>query len=107
MQERRPVTELPVVQIVEEYIGSSAYMSLGAVNRLMLEGPTVTGVHVLADRNQVDDLYQRIKETPGAAGVMITTAALESFQETMESTIYVQITIFVAFRLTHRIRRNI
>jgi putative ABC transport system permease protein len=97
MQERRPLKDLPVVQIVEEYIGSSAYMSLDAVNRLMLEGPTVTGIHVLADRNRVDELYQHLKETPAAAGVMITTAALDSFQTTMESTVYVQIAVFVAF----------
>ena len=96
MQERRPVKDLPVVQIVEEYMGLTAYMSLQAVNRLMLEGPTVTSVHVLADKNDVDALYQRIKNMPVVAGVSLTTAALDSFQTTMESTMYVMIGIFVA-----------
>ncbi|MEQ9448835.1 MAG: ABC transporter permease, partial [Rhodospirillaceae bacterium] len=34
---------------------------------------------------------------PAAAGVALMTASLEGFQETMESTMYVQIGIFVAF----------
>ncbi len=97
MQERRPVRDLPVTQIVEEYMGLTAYMSLEAVNRLMLEGPTVTGVHILADRNEIDALYQRIKNMPAVAGVSLTTAALDSFQTTMESTMYVMVGIFVAF----------
>ena len=97
MQERRPVKDIPVVQIVEEYMGLSAYMSLEAVNRLMLEGPTVTGVHVLADSAHVDELYSRIKNIPAVAGVALTRATLNSFQTTMENTMYVQIGIFVAF----------
>ncbi len=97
MQERRPVIDLPVVQIVEEYIGLTAYMSLEAVNRLMLEGSTVTGVHVLADRNHVNALYRRLKDMPAVAGVSVTTAALDSFQTAMESTMYVMIGVFVAF----------
>ena len=97
MQERRPVKDLPVTRIVEEYMGLTAYMNLEAINRLMLEGPTVTGVHILADRNKVDALYHRIKNMPAVAGVSLTTAALDSFQTTMESTMYVMVGIFVAF----------
>lgn len=97
MQERRPVKDLPVVQIVEEYMGLSAYMRLDAVNDLMLEGPTVTGIHILADRRHVEALYQRIKNMPAAAGVSLTTTMLDSFETTMENTVYIQIGIFVAF----------
>ena len=97
MQERRPVRDLQVTQIVEEYIGLSAYMSLEAINRLMLEGPTVTGVHVLADKNMVDALYLHLKNTPGVAGVSLITAALDSFNKTMDATMNVMVGILVFF----------
>jgi len=97
MQERRQVVDLPVTEIVEEYMGFSAYMSLEALNRLMKEGATVTGIHVLADTDYIDELYADLKNTPATAGVSLTSAARISFQETMDSTMYVMITIYVGF----------
>ena len=63
MQERRPVVEVPIVRIVEEYLGFQAYMQLDALNRLMKEGPTVSSVHVLVDSRYADELYTTLKDT--------------------------------------------
>lgn len=97
MQERRPVIQMPVTLIVEQYMGFAAFMHIDALNKVMLEGPIVTGVHVFTDRNSVQSLYRRLKDTPLVAGVALTSAAREGFQTTMENTMYIMIGIYAAF----------
>lgn len=96
LQERRPIVQIPFVQLVEEYLGFQAYMHIDAVNRLMKEGPTVTSVHVLVDSRYADDLYATLKDTPAVAGIAQQTATLNSFRETMDSTMNVMIGFYVA-----------
>lgn len=96
LQERRPVEEIKIVRLVEEYLGFQAYMHIDAVNRLMREGPTVTGIHVMVDSRHADDLYATLKDTPGVAGIAQQTATLASFRETMDNTMNVMIGFYVA-----------
>ena len=96
LQERRPVVEVPIVRLVEEYLGFQAYMRLDAVNRLMKEGPTVSGVHMLVDSRYADELYKTLKDTPAVAGIVQQTAALDSFRNTMDNTMNVMIGFYVA-----------
>ncbi|MCA9179751.1 MAG: FtsX-like permease family protein, partial [Planctomycetales bacterium] len=97
MQERRPIRSMPVTRIVEQYMGFTAFMHIDALNDLMLEGPTVSGIHVLADSSHVDELYRRLKDIPLVSGVTLTSAARDGFQTTMENTMYVMIGIYAAF----------
>ena len=96
LQERRPVVELPIVQLVDEYLGFQAYMRLDALNRLMKEGPTVTAIHVLVDSHYADELYAKLKDTPAVSGIAQQTATAKSFRETLDSTMNVMIGIYVA-----------
>lgn len=97
LQGRRPVADIPVTQIVEEYMGFSTYMSLDALNRFMGEGPTVSEIYLLVDAEAADALYERLKDTPAVAGVIQRKAALQSFRNTMEETMFVQIFFYVVF----------
>jgi putative ABC transport system permease protein len=97
LQERRPVVEATVTEIVKQYLGFSSYMHIDEVNRMMNEGPTVTAVHLMADSRYVDDLYAKLKNTPLVAGVAQTEVALKSFQRTMDETMYVMIGFYIAF----------
>lgn len=97
MQERQPTVILPVTRIVEQYMGFQAFMHIEALNRLMLEGPTVTGIHVLADSNATPALYRTLKDTPMVSGLALTAAARAGFQDTMENTMYVMVAIYAAF----------
>lgn len=83
MEGRRPVGELPVTAVIEEYIGTAAYMDLSALNDFMDDPPLVSAVLLQVDRNSEDDLYDRLKNAPAVAGVTIETAAIESFRETL------------------------
>jgi putative ABC transport system permease protein len=88
---RRPVRDVPIAGIVEEYMGTSAYMAIDALRTLVGEGGTVSGAFLKVDPDAVDTLYARLKEIPLVAGVSLKRSAIESFQRTLAETFYVMI----------------
>ena len=87
----RPVVVTPVTGIVEEYMGTSAYMEIGALRRLLNEGRTLSGAYLKVDSAYAGDLYARLKSTPAVAGVALKGTAIESFEKTLAETFYVMI----------------
>lgn len=83
LEGRRPVYDLPVTSVVDDFMGLSAYMELGSLHRLLREDALLSGARLRVDKTLEPALYQRLKETPGVAGVGLKRAALENFQETM------------------------
>jgi putative ABC transport system permease protein len=79
----RPVREVAVAGLVNDFLGTSAYMDLRALNRFMREGSSISGAYLAVDADQVDTLYRTLKGTPKVAGVNIQRSALRSFQETI------------------------
>lgn len=79
----RPTRQVAVSATVNEYLGTTAYMSLTALNRLMREGDNISGVYIQMDDSQVDPLYREIKETPKIASVHIKAASIRSFRDTV------------------------
>ena len=88
---RRPTRQTRVSGIVEEYMGTSAYMEIGALRRLADEGDSLSGAYLAVDSAAADALYRRLKDTPMVAGVSLKRAAIESFQRTLKDTFYVMI----------------
>lgn len=74
--------EVRVVGLVRELIGLSAYMDLGALNRLMREGRVISACAVTVDAAQAQEFYRRVKDMPQVATVSIKAVALKTFQET-------------------------
>ena len=93
----RPVRRVVVAGLVEEYMGTAAYMEIGALQRLMQEGGTVSGATLQVDTAFLDDLYRRLKATPAVAGVNLKRAAMDSFEKMLEETIYIMIFFNVFF----------
>ena len=87
----RPVVVTPVSGIVEEYMGTSAYMEIGALRTLLNEGRTLSGAYLKVDSAYADELYARLKSTPAVAGVALKGTAIESFEKTLAETFYVMI----------------
>lgn len=83
LEGKRPIRETIVSGIVEGYTGVAAYMNLNALNRLLKEGPRVSGALIKADSNQTEHLYQTLKETPVVANTAVKETALKSFNETI------------------------
>ena len=88
---RRRVTDVRVAGIVEEYMGTSAYMEIDALRRLAGEGDTLSGAFLRVDPAQSAALYAHLKDTPAVAGVALKRTALESFDKTLAETFYVMI----------------
>ena len=83
LEGRRLVREAPVVGLVEEYIGVSAYMELGSLNRLMREGQSISGVYMTTDRPARQGVLDELKEMPRVAGAEMRENALKNFYEVM------------------------
>ena len=84
MEGGRPVRDVVVADVVDEFMGTSAYMEIGALRRLMREGQVLSGAYIQIDSAGLDELYTRLKATPAAVGVALKDAAIQSFRDTIE-----------------------
>jgi len=97
LQGRRYTREVPVTALVEEYIGAPAYMQMSALNHLMGEGDLRSGAYLQVDSAKADELYRKLKDTPGVAGVTLQTAALMTFRSTMAETLDIMTAFYILF----------
>jgi putative ABC transport system permease protein len=79
----RPVREVPVAGLVDDTMGLSAFMEIGALRRLLREAGSLSGAYLLVDPARLESLYGRLKGLPAVAGVGITAAAQASFRAIM------------------------
>jgi len=83
LEGERPVREVTVAGLVDDFSGTSAYMSRAALNRLLREGPVLSGAFLAVDAARRDELYAGLKQSPRATGVVVKEAALASFRATV------------------------
>ena len=88
---RRRTELVPVSGIVEEYMGTSAYMEIDALRRMAGEGDTLTGAFLKVYPSMTDALYARLKDIPAVAGVGLKRTSINSFNKTLGETFYVMI----------------
>lgn len=82
----RPVREAVVAGVVKEYLGVSGYMDLGALNRFMQEGPTLSGAYLNIDRSRLDTLYARLENMPRVATITERTQEIRNLHRVMQET---------------------
>jgi putative ABC transport system permease protein len=82
----RPVREVPVAGLVKEYLGVTGYMDLASLNRLLREGPAISGAYLAVDDRERPELYRRLGEIPRIAGTAIREQEIRNFHRTMERT---------------------
>jgi putative ABC transport system permease protein len=83
----RPVLQVPVVGTTRQYLGVNAYMSRAALNRLMREGPAISGARLAVDPERQVEIYRELRGMPRVAGTVIRDTSIEQFNEMMEETI--------------------
>ena len=71
LEGERPVRPVLVAGTVDDLIGTSAYMDIHALNRLMREGETVSGAYLAVDALIAARLYSYLKRTPAVSGVNV------------------------------------
>jgi putative ABC transport system permease protein len=87
LEGRRPVLEVPVAGLTRQYLGVNAYMSRDALNRLLREGPALSGARLAVDPARQTALYQELRRMPRVAGVVVRANSIRQFNQMMEETI--------------------
>ncbi len=88
----RPRARLPVAGLVDEAIGGEVYLDLTELHGLLGEGALVSGARMRIDATQRDALYQRLKQLPGVASVLIKQVLIEGFEATIEESFMIALT---------------
>jgi putative ABC transport system permease protein len=83
LQDKRPVVDVMIVDLLDDITGLNAYMSIEAVNRMMREGPRVSGAMLTTDQKFMPAIYRELKETPAVASITIRQASIDSFKNTV------------------------
>lgn len=87
---------VPVMAIVRSYVGLAVYMSPEALDRLIGDGPRLSGARIAFDPQGRDDLYAAIKVTPAIGGIALQTVSRRKFHETIGENITTMTIVYVA-----------
>jgi len=93
----RPIRQVPVVGLIREYLGVSAYMQLAALNRLMREGHAISGAYLSVDSGYLSELFQRFKEIPRISATMERKQEINNFNKIMDETMIFITTVATIF----------
>lgn len=79
----RPVLQVPVLGITQQFLGLSAYMQKDSLNALMREGHVVTGAYLAIEPGAEEAVYAKLNERPRVLGMVANASAIQSFYETI------------------------
>jgi putative ABC transport system permease protein len=99
LEGRQPVRWTVVAGVVDDLFGLNAYMELGALNRMMRDGPTVSGAYLRVDEQRREAVNQRLKEMPAVAAVSSRNALLENFESQTQENLLLSMSIMVLFAM--------
>lgn len=85
----RPVRQIPLSRDISEFIGVSAYMDIGALNRLLREDHAISGAYILADPFYQQQIVKALNTMPRIAGIVIKKNAIQNFYETSAQTMLI------------------
>lgn len=83
LEGREPVQRVEVAGLATEYSGTNAYMQRRELNRLMRETDAISGAYLAVDEAHQLELYQQLKRTPQVASVLIKSATVGQFRDTI------------------------
>jgi len=78
----KPLRQVPVVGLVNQYIGVMGYMDLSALNRLMREDHAISGAYLTVDSLNQPKIYKTLVEMPRVAGTFVREDEIRNFYET-------------------------
>jgi putative ABC transport system permease protein len=95
----RRTRQVVVTNLVDEFLGTNAYMRIDALHRLLQEGDSVSVAYLRVDPLARDRLYATLKATPRVAGVTLKSAAMDSYRRTLAQSIAIVRTVTIAIAL--------
>lgn len=111
LEGRRLSVSLPVRGLSLGYLGLSAQMEIGALNRLMREGAAISGLNLRLDSAAQDAFFAATKATPLTGFVSVKELALRKFKTTIAEnisimqTVYLGLSAIIAFGVVYNFAR--
>lgn len=99
LEGKRAIRGVVVASVARDVIGSSATMSLPALQALLGEGGSLSGAYLSVDRMRAAPLYRALKETPAVSGVVVRESVVRGFEETIAESFSISITMMVLFAI--------
>lgn len=84
---RQRLLELPVVGLVEEFMGLSVFTNLSYLNRALGDGAMMSGAALITDRQSNPLLFEKVKAIPLIATTHMKEFVLESVEEAMTASL--------------------
>lgn len=75
---------VPVVAIIEQWVGMAAYMDIDALNRLLAEGDVISGAFLAVAREDFPRVLAELEARPRIAGTRSQRGTIQSWHETFE-----------------------
>lgn len=94
---RRRIADVEVTRIVDEMIGTSAYMDARALAAVLQDSEAATGAYLAIDPLTRTALYHQLKSTPGIASVFLRENMLQSFLKTVAENLYISTGVIILF----------
>lgn len=83
LEGNRPIRQVPVLGITQQYLGVSAYMQQDSLNTLMREGNVVSGAYLAIEPGAEKAVYEKLHDRPRVLGMVANAAAIQSFYDTI------------------------
>jgi putative ABC transport system permease protein len=97
MEGRRRKRDLVVAATIEEILGMSAYMDIGALNRLTGEANVVSAAALYVDPASISTLGKRFKDLPAIETATMKSSAISSFVDKIARLLLVSAAVLTGF----------
>jgi len=83
LEGEKPVREVLVAGLASEFSGTNAYMDRYQLNDLLRETDAISGAFLAVDSEFQSPLYQQLKRSPQVGAVVIQSASVQQFRDTI------------------------
>jgi putative ABC transport system permease protein len=94
---QRKTVEVPVVSIVQSYLGLECYADISYLSRIVGEAKAVNSVQMSVNTLHTDDLYRAIKKLPNAQGLSVRENMRKNIEGTFVETMLFSMGIMIIF----------
>jgi putative ABC transport system permease protein len=95
----RRVAKAPMAGTVDELVGTSAYMELGALHRLVRGEQQVNGAFLRIAESRRAEVRRKLAALPAVSGVAERSAVLASFERTVQDSFRISLTTVLGFAI--------
>jgi putative ABC transport system permease protein len=93
----RRTERVAVADVVDDFLGVSAYMTTDALRGLTREGARASGAYLLTDGSRLTFVNEELKRAPSVASVVSPATMLASFESQLEDSLFISVFFIVGF----------